>query len=205
MTAERFTGRHSRRTFPPDVAVELGVQDPQEAARSQALQARISKAAATTGHMMIDSQDAGTSQPPVRSPQERAAILISVLSHIDGMQLTMSVNPTAIHAEAALRDELGAVEHGQILRALDLADEFGHSTTRARGETVWASYRTRTGPAEAACPDGDPRQRRDTARPGSGTESSSDGADFIRTGFGHRHHLKVSETASPRASKGTPQ
>lgn len=131
-----------KRVARPDVAAEPdALHGPHEAARTQAHLARARKAAVSADRLAVGAAE-GEEGPhdSSRSLPERAAVLLSVLATITGADVRISGTPTALHAEIHLGAGLSETEHENLLEALSLADQFGHSITRRGGEKVWASY-----------------------------------------------------------------
>ncbi|MFJ4966888.1 hypothetical protein ACIP6P_31305 [Streptomyces sp. NPDC088729] len=114
---------------------------PHEAARTQAHLARARKAAVSADRLAVGAAE-GEEGPSdsSRSLPQRAAVLLSVLATITGADVRISGTPTALLAEIHLGAGLSETEHKNLLEALSLADQFGHSITRRDGEKVWASY-----------------------------------------------------------------
>ncbi|MFI1185879.1 hypothetical protein [Streptomyces californicus] len=171
---ETPTGARRKRAARPDVAAEPdALHGSHEAARTQAHLARAKKAAVLADRLAVGAAE-GEERPhdSSRSLPQRAAVLLSVLATITGTDVRISGTPTALHAEIRLGAALSETEHKNLLEALSLADQFGHSITRQDGEKVWASYRSipRSGrqPHEAG-----PPPPPATLRPAQDTESAA--------------------------------
>lgn len=133
-----------KRALRPDVAAEPdALHGPHEAARTQAHLARAKKAAVSADRLAVGAAEGEEgSHDSSRSLPQRAAVLLSVLATITSADVRISGTPTALHAEIRLGAGLSETEHKNLLEALSLADQFGHSITRQDGEKVWASYRS---------------------------------------------------------------
>ncbi|WP_145502617.1 hypothetical protein [Streptomyces sp. CFMR 7] len=124
----------------PDVAAEPdALHGPFETARSLTHHARAKKAVASADRLAAagDEEDL---EGGSRSPLERAAALLSVLTTIAGADVLISATSTGLRADIKLSGELSETDHGCLLDALSQADQFGHSITVRDGERVWASY-----------------------------------------------------------------
>lgn len=171
---ETPTVARRKRAARPDVAAEPDtLHGPHEAARTQAQLARAKKVAVSADRLAVGAAE-GEEGPhdSSRSLPQRAAVLLSVLATITGADVRISGTPAALHAEIHLGAALSETEHKNLLEALSLADQFGHSITRQDGEKVWASYRSipRSGrqPHEAGPPPSPA-----TLRPAQDTESAA--------------------------------